>query len=317
MARMRCCFIVLWGIFGCTNLTLSEEPTDAVNVGQIDKGWVHGPRGEKGSRGHRGHTGHHGPKGPKGPRGMHGDTGSTGHTGSTGKKGHHGPTGPRGPTGSTGPTGNTGPTGAIGSSGLAGGTGATGPLGSTGSTGPIGANLLSSAQISLLALPEVSSGTGSAPFAVPLGNFITDDSTVFTSDTNAIKVLSSGYYSIFFFVQALYDTPSSPIDTPFTGSITVNSTPVWNANIVPYSPQGGIYTAPSHTLHIAGLLRHFEEFVVLLNANDSIGLHTGPLLTGTTVVPYYFSPLTTSLPGVGLKNGISAIVIVKKLSSTV
>jgi hypothetical protein len=218
-----------------------------------------------------------------------------------------------GPIGVTGPTGSTGPTGNAGATGSVGPIGPVGPIGITGPTGGIGANLLSTAQKNLIALIEVDSGSAATPFQVPLGNFSTDDAATFSNDTNAIKVLSPGYYLISYFVQALYDTPApDPIspDTAFTGSITVNGTPVWNANILPYAPQGGVYTAPSHVGHIAGMLRHSETFIIQLNANDSIGLRTGPLLLGSTVIPYYFSPLNV------LNNGLSAVIVVKKLSST-
>jgi hypothetical protein len=339
MARMSCCCVIFCSVLSCTTLAYAEECTDKVDSGLRDEKFfsIHGGRGEKGSRGRRGPTGTQGGRGIRGLRGFRGDTGMTGHTGSTGNTGMTGttgvtgPTGPTGPTGWTGPTGPYGNTGAVGVTGLTGWTGPTGPtgligapgdtgptgsIGLTGPTGGIGANLLPSAQISLLALTEVSSGTGASPFTVPLVNFTTNDATVFTSGTHAINVLESGYYLIFFYVQALYDSPISSVDTSFTGSITINSIPVWNANILPYAPQGGVYTASSHSAGIAGILRHSEECIIQLNANDSISLNTGPLLSSATVIPYYFSPLTTSSSGTGAKNGQSAIIVVKKLSAT-
>ncbi len=340
MGRFRCYCLILLGVLICTNYSAAEESLEAVSPEQPDKGWfgAHGPRGEKGSRGHRGHTGSNGSRGIHGPRGLRGDLGATGAQGPLGEKGWRGPHGERGDRGGTGPTGWTGsqgPTGldgaaastggATGSTGLIGMTGATGPTGPTGSIGPtglqgvtgptgnFGANLLPTAQVYLLALSEVAVGATGTSFTVPLDSFTTNDATTFASSTNAIQVLEPGFYSITYFLQALYDSPLTNIQ-PFTGAITVNGSPVWYANILPYGPQGGPYTVSGHVSSILGVQRHSEEFVIQLNTSDIIGLTTGPLVNGQagTFGPYYFS----SLPGVGLKNGMSAIIVAKKLSAT-
>lgn len=300
------------------NTTLdAEQGPDLDEVQGQEKG-LRGPHGHQGHRGHSGKRGpqgpqgrvgprgHEGPKGPKGIQGVTGPIGPTGHTGKTGPTGSKGPTGPTGPTGSTGKTGATGATGSIG---------ATGP---TGVAGASGANTVPFAQLTLVS-PTGITETGLATVPFDGTTFLSNAAPSlfgYNSSELGVNIVTDGMYTISYFLQALYDTPSSPPNTPFTISIRVSNggLPVLlsSANVLPYAPQG-TYSAPGHSpALIAGLLSHTEEIVVRLHAGDTVTLEAGPLAGGGSItLPYYYQ----SLPYPAGTDGPSVTLVVKRIAT--
>jgi hypothetical protein len=309
--------LLLLGIFASFTFIHAEEEVQPPSA-EIEKGFLaHGPRGSKGSGGSMGSTGKRGRGGIRGVRGPRGPTGYTGHQGRMGVTGFSGVTGTTGSTGLIGATGATGWSGSFGSVGSSGPTGFTGPIGPTGATGVMGEGLLPTAQIYLQALREVDVGPTGVMVPLPLSNFSTTDSTVFASASNAIQVQKNGAYSAYFFLQALYDaTGTSGIspDSPFTGALTVNSTPSWYANMVPYSLAGGPYQVPGHSNDVQGYMAVNQECILQLNASDIVGLSAGPLVNDGIGLPYYYTPYLTTSGVLPRRPGRSAGLILTRLS---
>lgn len=279
---------------------------------------LRGPHGHQGKRGHKGRTGPQGPQGRVGQRGHSGEKGTEGPRGNTGPIGSTGATGHKGHKGPTGVTGPTGPTGATGSTGSTGSGGPTGGIGPTGPAGLAGQNLVPFAQLTLESPTGITeTGLATVPFD---GTTFVSNSAPSLFDFNVsqagIDVLTDGMYSISYFLQALYDTPSAPPNTPFTVSIRVTNSglPVLltSANILPFAPQG-TFSAPGHGVAvIAGVLSNTEEMVVRLHAGDTVTLEAGPLAGGGSItLPYYYQ----SLPYPAGTDGPSVTLVVKRLST--
>lgn len=268
-------------------------PTEQVQ----DKGVIH--RGPHGHQGHRGHTG---------------KTGETGPQGRTGRRGKRGYTGDTGGTGATGPTGATGATGSTGVSGV---TGSVGPTGAQGSVGASGQTTSPFVQMTLQTLTPITMlGLQTVPF---------DGTTFFSNATpsiftyngahQGIDIQMDGTYAISYFLQALYDTTDTPVNTPFTISlrVTEGGLPVSlnSANVLPFGP-GGTIVASGHANPIAGVLTHSQEVIMTLHQGDTVEIDTGPLAGGSSInIPYYYQ----SLPYVVGSDGPSVILIIKRVST--
>lgn len=134
-----------------------------------------------------------------------GPPGKSGPIGPPGEPGPMGPRGPQGPSGCQGERGMTGPQGVTGPQGLQGVTGPQGPAGQQGCRGPMGpAGFTQNSVFAAFAKQDILMPENAL---LPFKTTVPDVTGNILPQTECSVMLSSGYYSIYYYVASRIKKP--------------------------------------------------------------------------------------------------------------